>query len=64
VLLVVASSCNLEKFCTLSDHALGCDGFRTTYLRRQGDGNASSPSDLRIAAGSLCDIRGPCDLLG
>jgi hypothetical protein len=49
VLLVVAFSCDLEKCCTLLDHVLRCDGSHTTSLHRQGDGNASSPSDMRTA---------------
>jgi hypothetical protein len=61
VLLVVASSYDPEKFCTLLDHVLRCDGSRTTSLRRQDDRNASSLSDLRTVAGSFRD---PCDLLG
>jgi hypothetical protein len=65
--LVVASSCDPEKFCTLLDHVLRCDGSRTSSLRRQGDINASSPSDLRTAAGGfhgIHDLRDPCDLPG
>jgi hypothetical protein len=53
VLLVVASSCDLEKFCTLPDHALRCDGSRTTSLCCQVNRKASSPSDPRTAASSF-----------
>jgi hypothetical protein len=62
VLLVVASSCDLEKFCTLLDHVLRYDGSRTTSLHHQIDGNASSLSDPRTTASSFRDIRGLCDL--
>jgi hypothetical protein len=64
---VVASSCDPEKFCTLSDHVLRYDGSHTTFLRHQGDRKASSPSDLRIAAGGFYgthDLHDPCDLPG
>jgi hypothetical protein len=63
----VAFSCNPEKFFTLSDHVLRCDGSPTTSLRRQGDGKASSPSNLRIVAGGFHGIHGlhdPCGLSG
>jgi hypothetical protein len=64
---VVASSCDPEKFCTLLDHVLRCDGSHTTSLHRQGDRNASSLSDLKTVAGDSYDIRGlhdRCDLPG
>jgi hypothetical protein len=63
VLLVVASSFDLEKFCTLPDHFLWYNGSRTTSHHQQGDGTVSSPSDLRIAASNSHDIRDLHDLL-
>jgi hypothetical protein len=60
--LVEASSCDLEKFCTLPDRVLWYDEFCTTSLHQQGDGTISSPSDLRIAAGDSHDICGLRDL--
>jgi hypothetical protein len=61
VLQVVASSCDLEKFCTLSDRVLRYDGSRTTFLHRQGDGNTSSLSNPRT---TVRDSRSLHDLLG
>jgi hypothetical protein len=63
---MVASSYDSEKFCTLPDHVLRCDGSRITSLHHQGDGKASYPSDLSIAAGGFHGIHGLrdlCDLL-
>jgi hypothetical protein len=62
MLLVVASSYDLEKFFTLPDRVLWYDRSRTTFLHRQGDGTISSPSDPRIATGDSCDIRNLRDL--
>jgi hypothetical protein len=64
VLVVVTSSYDSEKFCTLSDHVLRCDGSRITSLCYQGNRKSSSLFDLRTAAGSFHGIRDPCDLLG
>jgi hypothetical protein len=64
MLLVVASFCDLEKFCTFLDRVLRCDGTRTTSLHRQGDEKTSSLSDPKTAGDSR-DIRGLhdfCDL--
>jgi hypothetical protein len=66
MLLVVLFSCDTEKFYTLIDHVLRCDGSCTTSLCCLGDEKASSPSDLRTATGGSCGIRGlydPCNLL-
>jgi hypothetical protein len=63
VLLVVASSCDPEKFYTLPDNVLMYDGSRTTSLHHQGDGKASSLYDPRTATGDSRDIHGLCDLL-
>jgi hypothetical protein len=63
---VVSSSCDLEKFCTLSDRVLRCDRSRTTSLCHQGDGNASSLFHVKIAAAGFHGVRGlhdPCDPL-
>jgi hypothetical protein len=64
VLLLVVSSYDVEKFCTLPDCALRCDGSHTTSLRHQGDRKVSSLSDLMTAAGGFHGIRGPSDLIG
>jgi hypothetical protein len=67
MLLVVASSYDPKKFCTLLDHVLRCDGSRTTSLRHQDDGKACSPSNPMIVAGGFYGIHGlrdPCDLPG
>jgi hypothetical protein len=64
VLLVAASFCDREKFCTHSDHVHRYDGSRSTYLHYQGVGRVSSPSDLRIVSCGTDDLRGPSDLLG
>jgi hypothetical protein len=60
--LVVASSCDPEKFCTPPDHVLRYDRSHITSLRQQGDGMVSSPSNLRVAASDSHDIRDPYDL--
>jgi hypothetical protein len=57
--LVAASPCNPEKFCTLPDRVQWYDGSRATFLRQQDDGMISSPSDMRIAASDFRDIRDP-----
>jgi hypothetical protein len=62
VLLVVPSSYDLEKFCTLIDHVLRWDGSRTTSLRHQGDEKTSSPFDLRTDVGDFYGLRDLCDL--
>jgi hypothetical protein len=64
LLVVVASSYDPEKFCTLLDHALRCDGSHTTSLRRQGNRKASSPSGLRVATDDSYDSCDPCDHCG
>jgi hypothetical protein len=59
VLLVVASFCDPEKFCTLSDHVHQYDGSHTTSLHHRGVGRVSSPFDLRMVSrgtGDLCDL--------
>jgi hypothetical protein len=61
-LLTVASSFDSEKIYTLPDRVMRYDGSRTTSLRRQGDGKASSLSDQRTACLETHDLRGPCDL--
>jgi hypothetical protein len=62
VLLVVASSCDPEKFCTLSDCVPWYDGSHTTSLRQQGDGTLFSLNDPKTAAGDSCDIHDLHDL--
>jgi hypothetical protein len=63
-LLVVASSSDLEKSCTLPDHALRCDEFHTTSLRCRDAEKAFFPSTLRIACCDICGLLSPCDHLG
>jgi hypothetical protein len=64
VLLVVSSSYDPEKPCTLPDRALRCDGSCTTSLRHRGDINASSLFYLRTVASGFYGLHDPCDLLG
>jgi hypothetical protein len=44
------SLCLMGKLCTPPDHALMCDGSRTTYQRQQVDGTVSFLSALWAAA--------------
>jgi hypothetical protein len=62
-LAVLASSCDLEKFYTLIDHVLQCDGSHTIFLRQQVIITVFSPFDQRVAIGGFCDCHDPHDPL-
>jgi hypothetical protein len=64
VLLVVASSSDPGKFCTLLDHALRCGESHTTSLRHRDTEMTSSPFDLRTTCQGIRGLLGPCDHLG
>jgi hypothetical protein len=54
---VVASSCDLEKFCTLPDHVCWYDESCTTSLHRHDDKTTISPSRRWVATDGSHDIR-------
>jgi hypothetical protein len=67
VLVVVASSCDPEKFCTILDRVPRYNGSRITSLHHQGDRKASSLSNPKTVVGGsrdICDLRDLCDLPG
>jgi hypothetical protein len=58
-----AFSCNIEKFYTLPNRVLRCDGFHTTFQRQRVVGTVFSPSDQRAATGGFRVYRDPHDPL-
>jgi hypothetical protein len=60
-LLLVVSSSDPEKFCTLSDHAPWCGESHTTSPHHRDTEKASSLSALRISYRDIHGLLGLCD---